>query len=262
MFFKRKPKGGLSNIYHITIHKAGSQWLKSIFADAHIKKASGLQLYNYEADMRGGYDPRNLDRRTFDAPFPEGTIVSPIYMDYVNYTTIPKPARFKTFYVIRDPRDLVVSHYFSKRYSHALMGGIATIREKLNKMSVEDGMIFICQCLKGDGSFNAMRTWGQVPSKDKNTKVFRFEDLTGPDQTKHFKTLCRHLELDLPEEKLEKILSQHSFQRLAHGRKQGEENQNHHYRKGIHGDWKNYFSPKVEEAFAEQAGDLLNVLDY
>ncbi len=262
MFFKKNPNGELSNIFHITIHKAGSQWLKSIFADSQVKKASGLQLYNYESEMKDGYDPRNLDKRTFDAPFPEGTIVSPIYMDYFNYSKFPKPKRYKTIYIIRDPRDLVVSHYFSKRYSHALMGGIAMIREKLNQVSLEDGMIFICQCLQNDGSFKAMRTWGYVPAIDKKTKVFRFEDLTGPDQLSHFEAMFRHLELDIPREKLEKMLSQHSFERLAHGRKQGEENQNHHYRKGIHGDWKNYFSPKVEEAFGECTENLLDVLAY
>jgi len=262
MFFKKSPKKGLSNIFHITIHKAGSQWLKSVFADSLVKKASGLQLYHYESDMKDGYDPRNLDKRTFDAPFPEGTIVSPIYMDYINYTRFPKPKRYKTIYIIRDPRDLVVSHYFSKRYSHALMGGIAMIREKLNQISMEDGMIFICQCLQNDGSFNAMKTWGFVPASDKQTRVIRFEDLTGPDQHTHFEEMCRHLELDLPEDKIQKILGQHSFQKLAHGRKQGEENQNHHYRKGIHGDWKNYFTPKVEAAFSECAGDLLEVLKY
>ena len=42
----------------------------------------------------------------------------------------------------------------------------------------------------------------------------------------------------------------------------GAEDPNHHYRKGVPGDWKTYFSPALAGLFKEQYGDLLIKLGY
>ncbi len=41
------------------------------------------------------------------------------------------------------------------------------------------------------------------------------------------------------------------------GRKQGEEDITAHQRKGIVGDWKNYFSDRVKDEFKKRFGDVL-----
>ena len=54
-----------------------------------------------------------------------------------------------------------------------------------------------------------------------------------------------------------------SFERFAEGRKRGEANVQSEYRKGIIGDWKNYFTDRDKDQFkASEAGRLLIELGY
>jgi lipopolysaccharide transport system ATP-binding protein len=66
----------------------------------------------------------------------------------------------------------------------------------------------------------------------------------------------------LPQPILCYILERHSFKRKSGGRPAGKEDIHHHYRKGIAGDWRNYFTPRVTDAFKAQYGDLLIRLNY
>lgn len=57
------------------------------------------------------------------------------------------------------------------------------------------------------------------------------------------------------------IVENHSFEKVA-GRKAGEENSRSFMRKGIVGDWKNYFTPEAREHFHKYAGTALLQLGY
>ena len=46
------------------------------------------------------------------------------------------------------------------------------------------------------------------------------------------------------------------------GRKPGEEDVTSHERKGIAGDWRNYFTPKVTREFKQRYGSLLVATGY
>ena len=52
------------------------------------------------------------------------------------------------------------------------------------------------------------------------------------------------------------------FFRKLYGRKEGEENNNSFLRKGIVGDWKNYFNKESKKVFKEYAGRELIKLGY
>jgi hypothetical protein len=66
----------------------------------------------------------------------------------------------------------------------------------------------------------------------------------------------------LPMPVLRYLVDRYSFQHRSQGRRPGQENQTHHYRKGIAGDWRNYFTPRITAAFKEGYGDLLIQLGY
>ena len=55
---------------------------------------------------------------------------------------------------------------------------------------------------------------------------------------------------------------QNRYAKKAEGRKQGEEDVKSHYRKGVAGDWVNYFDEKHRRAFKEKYNDLLIKLGY
>ena len=52
------------------------------------------------------------------------------------------------------------------------------------------------------------------------------------------------------------------FERWSKGRKRGTEDSSSFFRKGIVGDWRNFFTDRDESIFREEAGDLLRELGY
>jgi hypothetical protein len=75
-------------------------------------------------------------------PFPPRSIVTHLYVTYDTYLSIPKPEKYKTFFVMRDPRDLVVSWYFSAKYSHRLEHPITEMRKTLKQYDHKIGLEF------------------------------------------------------------------------------------------------------------------------
>jgi hypothetical protein len=250
------------NVYHCCVHKTASQWLRKIFSDPRTYRYSGLDVYNYEQEMEGGADSRPLTQRTFERPFPARTIVTPIYIDLPGFERIPKPENFRAFFVPRDPRDVVVSWYFSVKLSHKVMNRIGEVREKLQGMSEEDGMLFVIDWVQSRGLLAALRTWQQGTSKDLRLRIFRYEELTDERQFTTWKQLLAHCDIQMPDDVLREVLADYAFSALTKGRERGAEDVKSHLRKGVHGDWKNHFTPGVEKKFREVTGSLVVELGY
>ena len=74
---------------------------------------------------------------------PTNTIVTGTFsIHFDDFLKLNKPQSYKAFFVMRDPRDLVISAYFSNRYSHLLMDHIGETRKILNDLSLEEGIIY------------------------------------------------------------------------------------------------------------------------
>jgi hypothetical protein len=230
-------------------------------SDERIYRYSGLASYQYTQEMPGGFDPRNITERSFSKPFPLRTFVTPLYIDYDNFRKIPKPYKYKVFFVMRDPRDLLISWYFSGKYSHTLVGDLGEIRQQLERLDVEDGLLYGIDHLEHNGTFKAQRSWADSLTSDSNVMLVKYEKLITPDNILLFRQLLNHCDIRIPDNELDALLKSYSFEKLS-GRKPGQEDQNAHYRKGVWGDWKNYFSNKIQNRFTEATGDLLAVWGY
>ena len=250
------------NVYHCCVHKTASQWLRKIFSDARTYRYSGLDVYNYEQELEGGADSRPLNQRTFDKPFPARTIVTPIYIDLPGFENIPKPDNFRAFFVPRDPRDVVVSWYFSVKLSHKVMNRIGEIREKLQVLSEEDGLQFVIDWVQSRGLLSALRSWQRGANGDGRLRIFSYEALTDERQFATWKELLAHCDIAMPDEVLRQVLNDYAFSTLTKGRERGAEDVKSHLRKGVHGDWKNHFTPVVERKFREVADGLVEELGY
>ena len=250
----------LDNIFHCCVQKTGSQWIKAIFADKEINKLSRLQVYTYQETMSGGFDPRNLSERTFETPFPSNTIISPLYINYDNYRNIPKSESHRTFFIMRDPRDIVVSWYYSVKYSHVPMGQIAEFRDKLNQMDICEGMKFAIEYLDGFGIFEALGSWFQSET-DSNVLLVKYEDLIGHNSKDTFSKIFSHCHIDLTDKKLDKLIKKYSFKSMSK-RDPGQEDKESHLRKGISGDWKNSFSEDLKSFFKQKTGNLIKTTGY
>lgn len=171
------------------------------------------------------------------------------------------------FHVIRDPRDIVVSAYFSHRYSHSTKKWDKLIghREQLKQATLEEGLM-----LELEFSRQNLQAIGRWDYSLPNVLEIKMEDLTR-DPERYFFEIFKHLDL-LSESKkqdgkvtgkqLSKIIQKNRFEKKSRGRLPGEEDVTSHYRKGISGDWKNYFSREHIRFFKENYNDVLLKLGY
>ncbi|HET6531475.1 MAG TPA: sulfotransferase domain-containing protein [Actinoplanes sp.] len=236
------------NIYHCTVRKTASQWIKSLLSDPVVYRYSGLLLF----------DPRPYKWRPPNA-VPTGRAVSTLFVSRPAFDKIAKPERYRAFFIVRDPRDIVVSSYFSQRTSHTPMGDIPTVRPILQQRSKQDGLLYMIENLAGKGVFKSLRSWQTAPASD-SVRLFRYEDLTGERQAEEVDRLMRHCGITLPSGELEALLTRYSFSNMRRDRQTV--GQLSHYRAGKAGDWQNHFDDEVYDAFTAAAGDLVEVLGY
>ncbi|HZZ80857.1 MAG TPA: sulfotransferase domain-containing protein [Gemmataceae bacterium] len=232
------------NIYHCSMNKAASQWVRGILADERTYRYCGLDA---------------LIPATKTGPFPPGTIVSPLYVDYPSFAAIEKPAAHKAFFVMRDPRDVLVSWYFSLKLSHPPSAEVRRVRAELAQMSEAEGLGYSLEFLRERGMFERQRSW--LGAGDERVLLLRYEDLIGPNQAAVFEQLLRHCEIAMPRRVLDEVLAAHAFEAVS-GRPRGKEDPHSHYRKGVAGDWRNHFDADLATRFREVIGDLLEKCRY
>lgn len=171
------------------------------------------------------------------------------------------------FHVIRDPRDLAVSAYFSHRYSHTVenLPVLAQQRLELERLSKTEGFLLVLGSLAG--LMSDLETWNY---KQPTILELRWEQLVR-DPFSGFSRIIRFLGLNsagsggkvvLGEDDLLDVLKQFSFQALSRGRQPGEEDPASHYRKGVPGDWVNHFEPMHKLYFQRHYPQLLSRLGY
>lgn len=252
------------NVYHCCVQRTGSQWIRHLLADPRVFKFSGLRQGHPSELLPDEAKMRELTRGHSDAEFPPGTIVSPLYIDFPAYKSLPKPQPHRAFCVTRDPRDIVVSWYFSVRYSHTVRGRtkiLSDIRRELDTLSLSDGLLLAIHRLEDSGLFDAQRSWSEPDPDDREILMVRYEDLTGPGQFDTFSQVFAHCDIRLPANVLAELLTAHSFERMS-GRSRGDENKFSHLRKGVAGDWRNYIEGEVAAEFVTVTQDLVEQLGY
>jgi hypothetical protein len=264
-------------------HKCASTWIHNIVGN--VCDEAGLQcsyLANpemFDHDLAGFVEREGID-----------------FLCYVNANieqanTLPE---FRGFHMVRDPRDILASAYFSHLKTHKTHAWPALVehRKRLESVSKDEGLML-------ELDFNAdvfedMWTWDyeqpnvlelkqEIFTKDPLNgfvEVFRFLGIL--DEQHHGKkaqakyliasaanVLNRHGKLPmvrpmatLPAERLLGIVHNHRFETKTKGREAGKEDVNSHYRKGQAGDWANHFTDAHIAAFKERHNELLIRLGY
>jgi len=256
-----KREAEVQNVYHCTTHKAASSWITRLLRDDLTFTYSGLDCFVYQHQWMDGRDPRNYDKRRFSKPFPKYTAAARLYWHYECFRQLPKPDDYRAFYVLRDPRDVIVSWYFSMKNTHAIEGVEERwrVRERLQELSKHDGLCFVIDELSEYGLFRAQKSWMGVD--DPNVRLFKYEDLTGPGQLEEMRALLEHCTIQIPNAELRVLLRRHGWE-AKEGREKGKEDRSSHRRKGVAGDWRNHFDSSVEDHFLETVEVLPTELGY
>lgn len=230
-------------------HKCGTQWISSIVKQVCAAADLTVSHHDSAAAFEGDIV---LYRQRF--PF-----------DFWCYTNadyfLVRGVKLSGFHVVRDPRDVIVSGYFSHLNSHPLTGWpqLRSYREMLQSLSRDDGML---REMEFSGPIlYSMLHWAQSIS---GVREVQFEDLIqGPEDK--FSVIFKELGVvpnRISEQELRAIVSRNAFQRLSGGREAGQENSAHHYRKGVPGDWRNHFKPQHVDYFKRLFNPILLKLGY
>ena len=262
-------------------HKCATRWLVDILTDACNR--AGLEFF--EAHNAGMFD---RDLASFLAKRP---------VDLLAYTNarhefIDRLDDFRGFHVIRDPRDILVSAYFSHLNSHPTDGwsALEQHRQKLKACSEEEGLSLELDFI--EDVFSALAHWDYSRPQMLELKmeqlvrdsygglveVFLHLGLVDPEELSLDEELRRiaararaaaepHLSEPPAARRLQRaellhIIHGHRFSKKAGGRHVGQEDSRSHYRRGEAGDWRNHFTPSLAGAFRDRYGELLVRLGY
>jgi hypothetical protein len=230
-------------------HKCGTVWVTSIVEE--VSAAAGLVTAQHDSDR--GFEGDILSWRK-GHPF-----------DFWCYTnadyTFVRGVGVEGFHVVRDPRDLIVSAYFSHLSSHSdeHWPRLRHYRRFLRTLPEEEGIL-------REIEFSApvmadMLMWDEHPP---SIRLVRFEDLIASPAA-FFCEIFEDLGLvpdRVSEWTVREIVERYSFERLSGGRKKGQEDRLHHFRKGTPGDWRNHFTARHMEYFRSLYNPLLQKLGY
>jgi len=248
------------NVYHFALQKTGTQWLSDVLADPCVYVHSGLSFINFHGVRRKS---QTHELRGLNSPYPPDTIISSIAGTYDNYAKdIPKnEGKNALFFVIRDPREMVVSWYFSTKNNHIVRkkSMLNIIRKKLLQKSKKKGLLYTIDLFDWKGKFDVMRSWLRHADNN-NVKIVKFEDLIH-DSINTFNDLFCFLDIRIPNNRLEQLVFSYSFEALT-GRKKGREDRLSHMRAGHSNSWKKHFDPEIESFFNRKAEDVVDGFSY
>ena len=240
---------GQSTIFHITHHKAGSQWVAAVLKHCAPERFIQPQLsigHFLSHPIRPGavypcvYAPRwlfelalllngcfdrhclsafrnlpssSLDFKGFDISVHWRFYTFPFFINWLRFRLLQKP--YRCFVVIRDPRDSLVSLYFSKKFSHPVFTQtLAEERKFLHSLSEEEGLLYLLH--DGlDWLVEIALTWMDGPL------VVRYEDLIMGEQAV-FEQIVDYCEIAVSRRRLREIVHYNSFNAVT-GRQMGYE---------------------------------------
>lgn len=260
-------------------HKCASTWFEEIFHDIcydlGLRYRIVYKKQDFDGDLRKYIRDNNID-----------------FIAYANadFSQVVKLENLVGIHAVRDPRDIIVSAYFSHLKTHPTHAWPELIahRMKLQQCDQETGLFHEIAFRKEQ--FDEMRSWKDFHGD--NIMQMHFEDVTSRSyqsmlsiidflgllcQKRYsfskrleflFARLLRNIESRLgvplprvihalPAERILGIVWENEFEKKAGGRKVGEEDRNSHYRKGAHGDWKNYLTRDHIALIKQQYNDVI-----
>ena len=255
-------------IFHVTNHKAGSQWvaeiLKYIEPDRFVIPKVKVSHFVEKPVVSGKiYPTLYIPKQEFFStllgyPSPhtyypssfKNFFTKTINKFYFYYRENP----YRIVIIIRDLRDILISMYFSWLISHTeKVQAVANDRKILSTMSLEEGLLYLMKVRLPLEAAIQQSWW--LEEENNCMLRMRFEDIL-KNEHQCFIKIIKHCQIDVDEKKMHDIVSHNSFHNVT-GREPGQENIQSHLRKGIAGDWGNYFTDRVKKEFKEQFGNVL-----
>jgi len=234
------------SIAFITKPKCGSQWVRNVMLDPRLQSDLGIFSVVDTSKVQGEDFPQ-VEPATFYGPC-YGTTRR-------QWQRFRRPAD-QALFVIRDPRDLVISWLHSVLFSHRPDEFVDAARGELldadPQRRLEIGIHWAATMQEGTMTF--------FLEQDPGILCVRYEDLVA-DDVGQFEKIFGFLGYSGPRGKLEEVIAENRFSARS-GRKRGQEDVFSHHRKGSPGEWRSYFSRETGQYFEGKAPGFVATTGY
>ena len=236
-------------VFHVTVFKTASQWMRVVLSDPRVYRRSGLKPYVLGGHGKLAADPAG------HAIAPRSLVLS-VYANRETFDRIPKPDRWRVLLVARDPMDLLVSWHFSNRYTHPENPAILRRREIMAGMSEHDALNYT---IGEFGQINdLLLPW--LTDVDPRVRLYRYEDLTGPSAEQTWTSLMVDAGIDVTGPALHRLLHTYRQENLR-SKRPNSDRRSDKYSSGRSGSWQQVLTPGQVEEFRHRYADLIAAYD-
>ena len=171
---------------------------------------------------------------------------------------IPDLEKYKILLITRDPRDILVSHYYSIAYSHGSpkefgdkLEGFMALRNKAREQTIDDYILS-----RSDSVYEIFSRYQTLLiDKYENIYMTTYEKMVS-DFENWLAELINYCELELSREFFQSLLKKHDDM------KPKKENIHKHIRKGQPGDYKQKLQPRTIRLLNEKFDPILKSYHY
>ena len=190
----------LQSVLFFTTHKAASTFFSRFFKE--IEKYSGLVNLDYDSYFAGHQIPvieATSKKQFINQAYPEkGALIGPMR----KVRKVPNIENYKVLLFLRDPRDVLVSYYFSMAYSHSIISkGILLNRKEALSQDLDSFVIRKLPEFK-----EKYQEYSELLLLD-NLLFYKYENMID-DPHKFLKDVEYFIGFTLPQKKREEIIKQ------------------------------------------------------
>lgn len=247
------------SLLHFSLNKAATQYTKNILRA--IAKQNNLTPVGMNEWAFGSAQPY-LDHLTYaemeqykQVFRPKGYLYS-VFGGMIE--NIDQLEEYKILLMVRDPRDILVSSYFSTAFSHPLPGKHSNKRDSFEQKRAWAKSVQIDEYVLAEAPRlmkNLQRYNDLLLLQYPNTLLLRYEDMI-TDFEGWLTRLLQYTNCSINDSLRQQLLENHHRQRPV------DENIDRHLRKGIAGDYREKLQPETVAELNTLFGEMLGVFGY
>ncbi len=251
-----------SNLCVIEYPRSGANWLLKMLSDY-------LRIPYRDLDKKPESITGSLLKKFVNIPplarFNSTKCLNPLkYLGKTHvFHNIPSSTNKKIIYVIRDPRDVMVSYYHHEKNFTRKVLNRQTAFNFNDDLSVKEELFAYIQHRFETKSFPYLN-WSEHVKQalnDPGIFIIKYEDLLKTPSAQMAKAI-EFLELKMDHKRIASIVSHHSFEKEKRRLKESRQDYSIHLRKGVSGEWKGLFNKEMLEYIYSYSEDQMRIFEY